>query len=111
MTVWNFLSILLGAAGLVFGFLGTVLNRRSHRETLEVERFKAITAAHEGRIDDLEREVGDLKADLNLERGQHTETQGMLRIALRHIRALVVWGAGPRTTPMPEPPPELLEQL
>jgi hypothetical protein len=111
VTIWNFLSIAIGSMGMVLGFIGTMLNRRSHRETLEVDRFEAITKAHEGRIEDLEREVGTLKTDLGHECDQHAETQRMLRMALRHIRVMVVWGTGPRTQPMPEPPVELLDQL
>lgn len=111
MNVWSFLGLLVGAAGLIGSVLTAALTHHSQGKAVEVDRFEAITKALEGRIKDLEDSLRELKEELKGEREEHHETRELLRIALRHIRAVIVWAAGPQTEPLPLPPHELLDHI
>lgn len=103
-TAWNIVAILVGVAGLAGSIFTALLTHHRQGQAVKVDRFEAITNALDKRIEDLE---GALKA----ERDGHQVTRELLRIALRHIRAILVWSAGPRDTPLPDPPDELLDHV
>lgn len=63
------------------------------------------------RLASVEAKVETLESTLNEERTEHSRTRDVLRVALRHIRDVVAWGAGPRLTELPPPPAELVKEL
>lgn len=108
---WNFLGFFVGATGLIGSIITGYLNHRHQKDAVEIDRFEAITTAFEIRINDLEESLKGLKTDLGTEKVEHNETRELLRIALRHIRAVIIWSAGPQTEPVPYPPSELLDHV
>lgn len=83
-------------------------SRNSARDANSVDRFEALTRAHEGRISELEREVGLVKTALLEERQEHHKTRALLRLSLRYCRELsATWGQ----PTMPTPPDGLADEL
>lgn len=101
---WNFLGFFVGASSLIGSLFIGWLTHRHQQEAVKVDRFEAITNA-------LDKRIYDLESELNNEKEGHRATRELLRIALRHIRAILVWSAGPRDTPLPDPPDELLDHV
>jgi len=62
------------------------------------------------RVGDLETKLGSVEVQLDTEKEQHRKTRNLLRTALGHIRDVVAWGAGARTTALPAPPADLLSE-
>lgn len=110
MTTAEIVALILGSGGL--GALGAAsVNFLSGRAAVRVDKFEAITAALDKRIDDLQEEVDRLSTKLDAEQRQHKETRARLRAALRHIRAMMAWLGTDRSGPPPEVPLELIDEL
>jgi len=108
-------SVELIAAILGSGALGAVAaaaaNYIGSRSAVQVDRFEAIVAALNARIDDLQREVDHVAEKLDAEQHQHDNTRKRLRAALRHIRAMLAWLGTDHQDAPPDVPPELLDDL
>lgn len=116
-------AALIGAA--ITSVVGAVYARRSARDATRVNEFEASTARLEAavagleklaagqdkRISALERELDSVKTSLVAEQQQHAETRELLRIAMRHIRDMLAWVGGDRSSPPPRVPDELTHQL
>jgi hypothetical protein len=108
---WGFLAIAVGALATILGGWSALAGHRVQRDAVSTDRFDTIIKAQDRRIEDLERGMKELKIELSAEKGSHEATRHLLGVALRHIRAVVVWSTGPRTIPLPDPPSELMDQL
>lgn len=85
------LSALCSAA---VGIIASVHGRNAQREANSIDRFEALTTAHENRIGDLERELTLIKQALSTEQTEHSQTRWMLKAAMRYVRDLTnAWGA------------------
>lgn len=105
------LSAFSALCALVTGTFASLRQHRAAREANSIDRFEAFVRALEGRVSDLERELGIVKRALVTEQAAHRRTQDALRLALRYIRELVGWARGAQDAPMPQPPPELEAEL
>lgn len=105
--VGQIVSIVVGAVGLT----SLVVAYLHNREANDIDRFEAIVRALEGRVDDLERELGNVKQALGAEQGEHAHTRKVRDISLRYNREVLTWQERGHGDPMPEPTPELLEEL
>lgn len=79
--------------------------------TRRTNTFAVFTGAYEAlaqRVTALETKLAEVEGKLGTERSDHERTRGLLRLAVGHIRAVVAWGAGDRSSPLPEPPRELM---
>lgn len=92
--------------------------RRGAADANRVDAFEAsvtglekLVAAQDVRITALERELSTVKAALLVEQQQHSGTRELLRIAMRHIRDMLAWVGGDRSSPPPRVPDELTHQL
>lgn len=99
-------------AGLMLGssVLASVVTALLRKKT---DVFSVMSAAYEKlgtRVTALETKLADVEKQLGDERTEHARSRDLLRIALRHIRDIVAWGSSDRSTPLPDPPKELLDQ-
>lgn len=110
MTTGEIIALVLGSGGLgAFG--AATVNFLSGRAAVRVDKFEAITNALNKRIDDLQEEVDRLSDKLDTEQRQHKATRILLHIAMRHIRAMLVWLDTDRQAAPPEVPIELTDEL
>lgn len=105
--VGTIVSMVVGIVGL-FGLIVTYLH---NREANDIDRFEAIVRALEGRVTDLERELGNVKQALVSEQGEHAHTRRTRDISLRYNREVLTWQERGNGDLMPAPTPELLEEL
>ncbi len=109
-------SFALGVAALVVSIctavvalVGSVLNRRSSTESNQTDKFEAITAALEKRIDALERDLAKVERRLEEEQRGHVQTRGQFAVATKYIRDLRAWIDGGRQGVPPPVPASLAE--
>lgn len=62
------------------------------------------------RLASVEAKVQTLEGTLSDERKEHSRTKELLRTALRHIREVTAWAAGPRIAEPPAAPAELVKE-
>lgn len=111
MNTLSVLAIIFSAAGTVVSGFALYRGHQVQAKAVEVDEFDKINNAQNRRISDLEKDVGTLKLELSIEKDGHKVTRKLLGIALRHIRAVQGWSTTDRSTPIPEPPTELTDQL
>ncbi len=92
--------------------------RRTAADAHRVDAFEAsltgmekLIAAQDIRITALERELVTVEEALIAEQLQHAATRELLRIAMRHIRDMLSWLGGDRSSVPPAIPEELTHQL
>lgn len=112
-------------ASVIGAAITAILGRRNVHDANRVDEFEAtidgmkeiiaglkeVLTAQGVRLSGVEEELGTVKTALVTEQKQHSETRELLRIALRHIRDMLVWLGGDRDTEPPAVPDELTHQL
>lgn len=101
------LSVICALCTLIVGFRG----HSNTRDANSIDRFEAIVVALEGRVSDLERELGNVKQALVTEQGEHTHTRRIRDTSLRYIREVLTWRDRRIEGPMPSPSSELQAEL
>lgn len=106
MTGLEIAAAMLGstAAGSVVTALFT---RRSTALTAFADAYDALAK----RVTDLETSLTRVEQSLKDEQLNHERTRNLFRLALRHIRDVVTWGASERDKPLPVPPAELTSEM
>lgn len=109
-------SFALGVAALVVSIctavvalVGAIFNRRSSGEANKTDKFEAITAALEKRIEALERDLAKVEQRLEAEQRGHIQTRGQFAVATKYIRDLRAWIDGGRQGVPPPVPVSLAE--
>ncbi|MGB5794442.1 MAG: hypothetical protein WBH51_01470 [Mycolicibacter algericus] len=106
MTTAEVIAALAGSSVLSSAITAVVMRRPAM-----VEAFTESYGKLAQRVTTLEGKVSTLEAALDSEKGEHSKTRDLLRLALRHIRDILAWGAGDRTGPLPDPPEGILHEL
>lgn len=100
-------SIIAAIAAVIVGIITAITARRSSREANEIDRFEALIAALDKRVDSLERELESVKKALDAEQRGHADTRGLFHVATALVRQWMSWADGDRTTTPPTVPPGL----
>ena len=90
MSPLEVIGLALGSGG-VGSILTAAIQMRLNHSAVQVDQFNAIVDAQNKRIDELHRQIGELKANLHGEMREHNETKRRYRITLRYIRDLRDW--------------------
>lgn len=106
MTTTELFGLLIGSSALSAG-----VTAFATRKATMLTAFTGAYTALAKRVTDLETRLGELESKLGSERELHSRTRELLRIAVRHIRDVIAWGASDRAAPLPPPPAELLVEL
>jgi|SRR5690606_6837801 len=88
-------------------FVTALFTRRSTALTAFADAYDSLAR----RVTDLETSLARVEKSLQLERENHERTRNLLRLALRHIRDVLTWGASERNDPLPDPPNELISEM
>ncbi|QTF82032.1 hypothetical protein SEA_FEFFERHEAD_32 [Mycobacterium phage Fefferhead] len=97
---------MLAGSSVLSAVAGGLLARRRDTFAVFTDAYEALAV----RVTTLEQKLESVEAALGNERSEHDRTKHLLRIAVEHIRAVIVWGVTDRKADLPVPPAELMVQ-